>query len=472
MALTRGPFIQSTSRRDTNIIWYTSTVEDSVVKVGTSVGNYTMTFKNTANVNTILSVGRDTDNVYKHTIRVTGLNPNTQYFYTIGNSNTVLQGNNQNFFWTMPDKNDNVTTKKIWTIADTGIDGLPIARDAFRWYIGSSTNRIDAWIDVGDMVYDKGFYGDYNNRFFATNSGGAAFEIELKKYNFFSVPGNHDQGTDPANAIPLDSPFFNIFKSPTLTECGGVASFTPQNLSTNRFYSFDIGNAHIITLDAYGTTDIRNTGAGAINFQYEWLLNDLKNIKGEINQGKKKWIIVCCHHPPFNNGDHHFESYGENFRLNVVPLLHEYNVDLVIYGHDHNYQRTQLVHDYNGGGSSGNPGVAWNSTLYSYYPNSDGSGVGGNPIYNKVTYSGTVHIIQGNGGADTYTPNSNTTWNGLIISDFGDTAASAPPYTYGSGVIEITPGGGVGGTDRLTYTMIRANTTTVFSIVDRFHIDK
>lgn len=465
MALRRGPFIQATSRRDTKIVWYTDTVEDSVVKVGTTVGNYTMTFKNTTQINTFLGVPRATDTFYKHVVRVTGLQPNTRYFYTIGNSTTVLQGNSDNFFWTMVNRNDNSSTKRIWTNADTGTTGLNNARDAFRWFVGS--NKVDAWIGVGDLVYDTGLYTDYTNEFFAANSGGNYFETDAKKYNFFAVAGNHDHGSGSGINVPtLNSPYFTIFENPILTECGGVAPFTLTNRTTNKFYSFDIGDVHIITLDAYMITDIRNTGSGSVNFQYQWLLNDLRNAKGEIDNGNKKWLIVCCHHPPFNDGSHNLQSYGEEFRLNIVPLLHQYNVDLVVYGHDHNYQRTQFIHDYNGGGTVSNPAVAWNAALYSYYPNSNGSGVGGNPIYNKVSFSGTVHVIQGNGGASAYAP-TNSTWGSLIISKFGASSGA-----FGSGVIEIVPGGGVAGTDRLTYRMIRANTSTTFTVADTFIIDK
>jgi predicted phosphohydrolase len=451
MALVRGPFIQSTSRRDTNIIWYTDTVEDSVVKVGTAVNNYTMTFKNTTPINTVASVPRQTDNVYgnyyKHTVRVTGLLPNTQYFYTIGNSTTTLQGNNQNFFWTSVNRNDNTTTKRIWAVADIGIGdatGMESARNAFRNF--NSNTKIDSWLMIGDIAYDNGLFEEYNNFIFAANSGGGRYETELKKYVTFPLLGNHDYGPSfgsTSNVLPMDAPYFTIFKLPTLTECGGVASFIP------RYYSYDVGNIHFITIDGYLTsqTTINST-------QYRWLVNDLKNIKGEINQGNKKWIIVYCHFPPFNDGSHAGESYGERFRTDIVPLLHQYNVDLVLYGHDHNYQRSQFMHDFNGLKAS------WNASTYSYYPNSNGSGVGaGNSIYNKITYSGTVHIIQGNAGADTY---GSGNYNGLNISTIGS--------TYGSGVIDITPGGGTGGSDRLTYRMITVGGS--YQIGDIFHIDK
>lgn len=453
MALTRGPFIQSTSRRDTNIIWYTSTVEDSVVKVGTSVGNYTMTFKNTANVNTFPSypvgsanpTGTDTG-YYKHEIRVTGLQPNTQYFYTIGNSTTTLQGNAQNFFWTQYNIGDDTNNKTIWACADIAIGdptGMENARNSFINYNG--TNRIDAWLLVGDIAYDNGRYNEYNNYIFATNSGGSRYETQLKKYNVYTLLGNHDYGPSfgaQANVIPMNAPYFSIFKLPTLTECGGVASFKP------RYYSFNVGDVHFISIDGYNVSETTiNSG------QYIWLVNDLKNTKGEIIAGTKKWIIVYCHFPPFNDGSHAGESYGERFRTDIVPLLHQYNVDLVLYGHDHNYQRSQFIHDFNG------LKAAWNATTYSYTPNSDGSGVGGNPVYNKVIYSGTVHVIQGNAGADTY---GSGNYNGLNIRTIGS--------TYGTGVINVTPGGGTGGSDRLTYRMITA--VGSFTVGDIFHIDK
>ena len=62
----------------------------------------------------------------------------------------------------------------------------------------------------------------------------------------------------------------------------------------------------------------------------DWLEADLKN-------ANSKWRLVAVHHPPFSSGAHHA---GEQQTRWLCDLFQRHNVDLVISGHDHNYQRT------------------------------------------------------------------------------------------------------------------------------------
>ena len=66
-----------------------------------------------------------------------------------------------------------------------------------------------------------------------------------------------------------------------------------------------------------------------------------------------RWKIAAFHHPPFTCGGH--ES-ADDVRRQWVPLFERYDVQLVLSGHDHNYQRfarrrgvTYVVH---GGGGA------------------------------------------------------------------------------------------------------------------------
>ena len=54
------------------------------------------------------------------------------------------------------------------------------------------------------------------------------------------------------------------------------------------------------------------------------------------------WRIVCTHHPPFSSGRH---GVTPGLAGAVVPLFEKFDVDLVLSGHDHHYER---VHPRNG----------------------------------------------------------------------------------------------------------------------------
>jgi len=65
--------------------------------------------------------------------------------------------------------------------------------------------------------------------------------------------------------------------------------------------------------------------------QYAWLRNELSNASGY------DYRIVIFHHPIYNVGLHIPDE--KNIEPFLVPLFIKYDVDLVISGHDHNYQR-------------------------------------------------------------------------------------------------------------------------------------
>ncbi|CAG8554947.1 9164_t:CDS:1 [Acaulospora colombiana] len=101
------------------------------------------------------------------------------------------------------------------------------------------------------------------------------------------------------------------------------------------WYSFSLANTRWIVLDS-NVDDKR---------QDEWLAQELSSLDAQ----KAKFIIVVVHIPPFvefwdpetwhgKNEKH----WGEFVRTRFVPLFRKYDVDLVISGHQHNYQRGQL----------------------------------------------------------------------------------------------------------------------------------
>ena len=74
--------------------------------------------------------------------------------------------------------------------------------------------------------------------------------------------------------------------------------------------------------------------------QYKFVKSDLENARKNPNV---KWIIVEVHKPFFSspNGCHANDCKGStHFTERYQPLIDDNKVDLVLFGHVHNYQRT------------------------------------------------------------------------------------------------------------------------------------
>lgn len=89
-----------------------------------------------------------------------------------------------------------------------------------------------------------------------------------------------------------------------------------------RWYDHDIGTVRVVVVDSTRACDPA---------QVEWVRTTL----GRVDAAE--WTIVMQHHPPFSAGYHgsHRPS-GEC----LVPLYERFGVDLVLAGHDHDYQRS------------------------------------------------------------------------------------------------------------------------------------
>src|SRR4029077_8700527 len=90
------------------------------------------------------------------------------------------------------------------------------------------------------------------------------------------------------------------------------------------YYSFDAGNAHFVVLE---TNDPMAPGGAQATF-----------LDQDLTASQAWWKIVVFHHTIYSSGTHHGSAL--TIRANVVPLLDKHHVDLVLMGHEHNYERT------------------------------------------------------------------------------------------------------------------------------------
>lgn len=105
----------------------------------------------------------------------------------------------------------------------------------------------------------------------------------------------------------------------------------------NLYYSFDINNAHILSLNSEIPYDFDS--AYKSDFQ-DWLSKDLKS-------SNKRWKIVYLHRPLYcsMDSDYHCGSSADKMRELLEEILMEYKVDLILAGHVHAYQRLYPIYE-------------------------------------------------------------------------------------------------------------------------------
>jgi hypothetical protein len=154
----------------------------------------------------------------------------------------------------------------------------------------------DAVATLGDNVYPTGAIDTFNACYQPT--WGA------HKARTFPAPGNHDYD-DPGAAG-----YFAYF--------GGVAGSPGQG-----YYSYNLGTWHVIVLNS-------ELNFGATSPQVAWLQADLAATTASC-------VLAYWHKPRWTSGM--YSDFGEHAPF--WDALYDANADVVLNGHDHNYQRFQ-----------------------------------------------------------------------------------------------------------------------------------
>jgi Calcineurin-like phosphoesterase len=157
---------------------------------------------------------------------------------------------------------------------------------------------------LGDISYYGNFADRYDDVFLAPMrpliDAGVTFDLAI---------GNHDDALRHT-----DTGFDEIRAEIDLLDTPG------------RYYMRSYGPADVFLLDSSVPGLF---GAGSSD-QLEWLDDTLASATGQ-------WRIVAMHHPPYSSGRHGSTARAEEL---LVPILERHHVDLVLAGHDHDYERT------------------------------------------------------------------------------------------------------------------------------------
>lgn len=356
--LLRGPYLQLGTPNSVIIQWRTDEATDSLVFYGASPA-------------TLISVAGSLNPTTEHAVQVSGLVPNTKYYYSVGSATERLAGGDQDHsFITHPIAGQAKPTR-IWAIGDAGtasagVFGSHFVRDAYLALNG--TNHTDVWLMLGDNAYYDGWDFEYQVAVFET------YPMLLRNTILWSTLGNHE-----TYSMDEDGHFayYDIFSLPTTAEAGGTAS------GTEKYYSFDYANIHFVCLDSELSTRTRGSP------MWNWLEQDL-------DANTNEWLIAFWHSPPYSKGSHNSDNRDDNngnmidMRTNFVSLLEAYGVDLVLCGHSHIYERSYLINGHYGFSTSLQPTMIKDA----------GSGRPGDtgPYIKTDGATGAVYIVAGSSG--------------------------------------------------------------------------
>ena len=158
---------------------------------------------------------------------------------------------------------------------------------------------------AGDNVYDSGTYTQYTNCYHPTWG--------RHKSRTKPVPGNHEYNTS------------------------GAAGYFKYFSNVSSYYAYNLGDWRIYALNS--EIDVSSTSA-----QVKWLKNDLA-------ANPKRCVLAYWHKPRWSSGSH----YGSNSKYQTLwKTLYDAKAELVISGHEHNYERFK---EMNASGTASSPGM-------------------------------------------------------------------------------------------------------------------
>ncbi|KAJ5902116.1 Metallo-dependent phosphatase [Penicillium taxi] len=345
-----------------------------------------------------VSVTYETSLTYNNHVQLNGLEPGTTYYYLPVHS----EDKEPYSFKTVRPKGDK-TPYSIAVAIDMGVmsaDGLTTTGGGSPLKIGDHNTQqslqnegtdTDFLWHPGDLAYADYWLKEEIQGFLPNTTiadGYKVYESLLNQFYdqmepitsqkpYMVGPGNHeancDNGgtTDSVHNISYNvsicmpgqtnfTGYRNHFRMPS-SESGGVGNF---------WYSFDSGMVHYIQLDTEtdlghgfigpdedGGTEGEETGPFALkDAQIKWLQKDLES----VDRKKTPWIIAAGHRPWYANAKNKTSSICEDCREVFEPLFIQYNVDLVLAGHNHYYERNAPISNFNVDPNElNNPSAPW-----------------------------------------------------------------------------------------------------------------
>ncbi len=346
----------------------------------------------------------------------------------------------------------------------TGISNVQPAPEVWRDF-GLNAQRSAAnrpWMPCignheAELANPPNGYLSYNTRFMLPSNGGSYqgsyYSFQVGSVLFISLDAN-DVCFQGAGA-------YNV---------AGVAATNGEAPTTavafNQFYTGDFAVNPNGTWTTNPTAETTPTSLANPNAQTAWLESTLQNARANCDID---WIIVQMHQCAMSSSNDNGCDAG--IRQAWVPLFDQYQVDLVVNGHDHDYERSWPCRGFSSTSgtsvwqSGGSWGTSWPST--SYYGVAPGSSptqtapalqtlasTAGSPVntFTPVpvttdetspfdTTQGTVYLVLGGGGTnhpdndyEGYNPSTGALVSGLAnVATFAQVRVGMPVGSVAKG---------------------------------------
>jgi len=153
-------------------------------------------------------------------------------------------------------------------------------------------------------------------------------------------PGNHEMDYsmggehDPSKQPPFQPEWWHNGREASQGECGVPMYYrfaAPPTGNSVFWYSFVWGNTAVVQMSS--EHDFQPGSP-----QYQWLETTLLG----VNRNVTPWLIVTLHRPIYTTQECELGDYVVSLHLRraLDPLFDKYQVNLVLVGHTHSYERT------------------------------------------------------------------------------------------------------------------------------------
>lgn len=334
-----------------NFAWYSKDADGAatpVVHFGTNRNNLTSFEGTSAAVDSSLTDGEAYS--YNH-VTVTGLQPNTTYYYTVEKSGTETEVQTyttgdfesaQILYVGDPQigasKGQPQNGEEL--VADSGAANTAARNDGFAWDrtldIAVEQNPgLDFVISAGDQV----------------NKTGQAKEEEYAGYLAPDALASLPVATTIGNHDSLNPDYMYHFYNPNQTGYGETEA------GGDYYYSYGSGLFIVLNTNNYNVAEHEQAIREAV-----------------ASDPDATFRIVTIHQDIYGSGLDHSDTDGMILRTQLTPIFDEYDIDVVLQGHDHTYSRTKLL--YGDGQTHG---------TYEFRLNEDGSDYDWDNAYNTQT---------------------------------------------------------------------------------------
>jgi predicted phosphodiesterase len=248
-----------------------------------------------------------------HTARMTGLLPSHTYHYRVGDGDSLWS---ETFSFTSQaaqlDDDEKVSFAVIGDMdfgeaSDATVASLQRLVDA---------GSIAAVVHSGDISYADG-YEPHFDAFFNKMQPIAA------RVPYMAVAGNHEFWFNFTS-------FKNRFYMPGVVDEGGSGD--------SMYYSWTMGHTHFLSCNSETAIDTANFSPS----QLKWMVKDLKT----VNRKRTPWVVANFHRPMYcNDNDKTCVRQANVLKTEAERIFYENEVDAVITGHVHAYERTWPVYE-------------------------------------------------------------------------------------------------------------------------------